>query len=100
LVGGERVELHEFFEPGMHKSALVATFLATLELTRYHGVVATQGDGTSTPGEQTGGNAAGDFQSPLWLERGPAFPEELVVHEVDFGDSQIAETAGMPFRLR
>ncbi len=100
LAGGERVELHEFFEPGMHKSALVATFLATLELTRYHGVIATQGDGNPASGEQTGGNAAGDFQSPLWLERGPAFPEELVVHEVEFGDSQIAETAGIPFRLR
>ena len=44
LSGGQGVELHEFFQPGMHKSALIATFLATLELTRYHGVIAVQGD--------------------------------------------------------
>jgi segregation and condensation protein A len=42
LVAGESLELQDFFEPGMHKSALIATFLATLELTRYHGVQAVQ----------------------------------------------------------
>lgn len=42
LVAGEPLELQDFFEPGMHKSALIATFLATLELTRYHGVQAVQ----------------------------------------------------------
>lgn len=105
LASGQRVELHEFFEPGMHKSALVATFLATLELTRYHGVRATQGVGLpEDDGSEVANSApidsASDFQGPLWLERGPDFPEELVVHEVDFGDSQIAESSGMPFRLR
>jgi segregation and condensation protein A len=44
LADGQRVELHEFLQPGMHKSALIATFLATLELTRYHGVQAVQGE--------------------------------------------------------
>ena len=105
LAGGQRVELHEFFEPGMHKSALVATFLATLELTRYHGVRAIQGVGLPEDdgSEQVNSgsiDSASDSQGPLWLERGPDFPEELVVHEVDFGDSQIAESSGMPFRLR
>lgn len=37
-----RVELTSLFEPGMHKSALVAIFLATLELTRHHGVTTQQ----------------------------------------------------------
>lgn len=32
------VELSSLFQPGMHKSALVGMFLATLELTRHHGV--------------------------------------------------------------
>ena len=39
-----RVELTSLFEPGMHKSALVAMFLATLELTRHHGLATEQKD--------------------------------------------------------
>ena len=54
LENGERVEIQEFFKPQMHKSGLIATFLAMLELTRYHGVVVVQ-------------DAA---DGPLWLERG------------------------------
>ena len=34
----KRVELTSLFEPHMHKSVLVAMFLATLELTRHHGL--------------------------------------------------------------
>lgn len=61
---GTAVELHEFFQPGMHKSALVATFLATLELTRYHGVHAVQGDSDGA----------------LWLQKGEGFSENLSIH--------------------
>lgn len=63
LAGGDSIELQDFFETGMHKSALIATFLATLELTRYHGVQATQRDADGA----------------LILQRGESFPEELFV---------------------
>ncbi|MFM8402035.1 MAG: chromosome segregation protein ScpA, partial [Pirellula sp.] len=63
LAGGDSIELQDFFETGMHKSALIATFLATLELTRYHGVHATQRDADGA----------------LILQRGESFPEELFV---------------------
>lgn len=59
LADGQPIELHELFEPGMHKSALIATFLATLELTRYHNVQAVQGD----------------FDGRLVLQRGEGFTE-------------------------
>lgn len=42
MVDQDRIEWHDLFEPGMHKSALVGTFLATLEMIRYHGIVAEQ----------------------------------------------------------
>jgi segregation and condensation protein A len=38
----DRLELHELFEGGLHKSALVGIFLATLEMIRYHGLIAEQ----------------------------------------------------------
>lgn len=52
-----RLELTSLFEPGMHKSTLVAMFLATLELTRHHGVTTLQ----SAP------------QQPLYLLAGKGF---------------------------
>ncbi|MFM8570686.1 MAG: segregation and condensation protein A [Pirellula sp.] len=63
LADGQCIELHEFFSPGMHKSALIATFLATLELTRYHGVQAVQGDA----------------HGAVLLQRGKDFSEKLLV---------------------
>ena len=63
LAGGQSIELQDFFETGMHKSTLIATFLATLELTRYHGVQAIQRDADRA----------------LILQRGESFPEELFV---------------------
>lgn len=36
------VSFNELFEPGMHKSAMIGVFLAVLELTRHHNVVAQQ----------------------------------------------------------
>ena len=36
------VSFNELFEPGMHKSAMIGVFLAVLELTRHHNVLASQ----------------------------------------------------------
>ncbi|RMF40165.1 MAG: segregation/condensation protein A [Planctomycetota bacterium] len=63
----ERVELTALFEPGMHKSALVAMFLATLELTRHYGLATDQRDACQ----------------PLYLVPGPAFQRELDVQKID-----------------
>jgi segregation and condensation protein A len=38
----QSVSFNELFEPGMHKSAMIGVFLAVLELTRHHNVVAKQ----------------------------------------------------------
>ncbi|HBE70834.1 MAG TPA: segregation/condensation protein A [Planctomycetaceae bacterium] len=62
-----QVELTSFFEAGMHKSTLVALFLATLELTRNYGLTTTQRD--------TG--------HPLYLVAGKKFVRELDVHQID-----------------
>lgn len=61
------VELTSMFEPGMHKSSLVAMFLATLELTRHYGLTTRQRD-------------AGH---PLYLVAGETFEPELDVHKID-----------------
>jgi segregation and condensation protein A len=63
----QKVELQELFEVGMHKSALIAMFLATLEMTRHHGLYASQ----ETP------------DGPLFLLPGPDFPTELDVAKVE-----------------
>ncbi len=44
IVEQKRVSFSELFEPGMHKSAMVGIFLAVLELTRHHNVIAEQSD--------------------------------------------------------
>jgi segregation and condensation protein A len=62
-----RVELQDLFEIGMHKSALVAMFLAALEMTRHHGLHAIQ---TTADG-------------PLYLEPGPDFSHVLEVAQID-----------------
>jgi segregation and condensation protein A len=62
-----RIELTSLFEVGMHKSALVAMFLATLELTRHYGLSTDQQD----PGH------------PLYLVAGQNFCAELDVHKID-----------------
>jgi len=63
----KRVELQDLFDIGMHKSALIAMFLAALEMTRHHGLHAIQktADG------------------PLFLEPGPDFSQVLEVAQVD-----------------
>ncbi len=62
-----RFELGSLFEAGMHKSTLVALFLATLELARHYGLATEQ----TEPGK------------PLALVAGPDFQEELDVHKID-----------------
>ncbi len=44
IVSQQRVSFSDLFEPGMHKSAMVGIFLAVLELTRHHNVIAHQSD--------------------------------------------------------
>ena len=44
VVKHRRVSFSELFETGMHKSAMVGIFLAILELTRHHNVIAEQSD--------------------------------------------------------
>jgi segregation and condensation protein A len=56
-----RVELSSLFSPGMHKSGLIGMFMATLELTRYHGVTTEQ----ETPCQ------------PLYLVASQSFQETL-----------------------
>ena len=80
----KRVELQALFQPGQHKSALVGLFLATLELTRHHGVRA----------EQVG------HDGPMWLTAGNDFSQSLEVAEVDnLRDDQVA-MSNLPVRPR
>lgn len=44
IVRQKSVSFTDLFEPGMHKSAMVGIFLAVLELTRHHNVLAQQSD--------------------------------------------------------
>lgn len=61
------VELTTMFRAGMHKSGLVAMFLATLELTRHYGLRTEQG-------------ASGQ---PLYLMPGENFKRHLDVHKIE-----------------
>lgn len=78
---GGRKELTDFFKPGMHKSALVGMFLATLELTRHHGLETKQD------------SALG----PLVLGPGPQFKEEIEVAEIDSINSEQVKRSNMPY---
>lgn len=62
-----RIELTSLFEQGMHKSTLVAMFLATLELTRHYGLSTDQRNSAH----------------PLYLVAGEQFQRELDVHKID-----------------
>jgi segregation and condensation protein A len=75
-----RVELVSLFEPGMHKSALVAMFLATLELTRHHGLATDQANACQ----------------PLYLVAGQSFEGSLSVHEVENLSSEQAKHSNLP----
>jgi segregation and condensation protein A len=62
-----QIELTSLFEAGMHKSALVAMFLATLELTRHYGLTTDQKE----PGR------------PLYLVAGEGFSRKLDVARIE-----------------
>ncbi|MFN3189522.1 MAG: segregation and condensation protein A [Aureliella sp.] len=76
----ECVELTTLFKPGMHKSSLVAMFLATLELTRHYGLTTEQQD-------------AGH---PLYLLAGDEFKRELDVHKIDNLSFERVANSNMP----
>lgn len=80
----KRVELTSLFEVGMHKSALVAMFLATLELTRHHGLSTEQQD-------------AGH---PLYLVAGQQFQTNLDVHKIDNLSFEKVAASNMPVAPR
>ncbi len=67
LAASDRLAFSELFEPGMHKSAMVGVFLAVLELTRHHNVIATQKD----------------LHSPITLVTSDQFSKELDVSNID-----------------
>jgi len=75
-----KVELQNLFDIGMHKSGLVAMFLATLELTRHHGLMAMQ----TMP------------DTPLTLVAGPEFKNELNVAAVDNLHVSVVANSNMP----
>lgn len=84
IIHEKRIELQALFPMRAHKSTLVAMFLATLELTRHHGVMAEQGyDGTS-----------------IYLVRGERFTEALDVAEVDNLAAAAIENSNLPVRPR
>ncbi|XZE45012.1 segregation and condensation protein A [Pirellulaceae bacterium SH467] len=78
------VELQNLFDLGMHKSGLVAMFLATLELTRHHGLLAQQRDA----------------DTPLMLVAGPSFEEVLQVAAVDNLEAEAVANSNMPVMPR
>jgi len=80
----KRVELQALFEPGQHKSALVGMFLATLELTRHHGLFANQ-HGTD---------------GPMWLSPGPDFTDVLEISEVENLRDEQVKLSNLPMRPR
>jgi segregation and condensation protein A len=73
----QRVAFSEMFATGMHKSAIVGVFLAILELTRHHGIVAEQDEATGeiwiTPGD--------DFSATFAAVEGNSF-DELPVPDI------------------
>lgn len=79
-----RVELQELFELGQHKSTLVGMFLATLELTRHHGLVVEQ---TSSGG-------------PLILSAGEAFPSRLQIAEAKNVAVELLDRSNFAYRPR
>lgn len=80
----KQVELTTLFQPGMHKSSLVAMFLATLELTRHYGLSTEQRD-------------AGH---PLYLLAGEHFKRELDVHKIDNLSFDQVTNSNMPIAPR
>jgi segregation and condensation protein A len=62
-----RASISQFFMPGVHKSALIGTFLAILELVRHHSVRTEQND----------------LHGEIWILPGEAFAADLNLADVD-----------------
>lgn len=78
-----KVPLVNLFEGGMHKSALIGWFLATLELTRHHGAAVQQ-----------------DIHGDIVVVKTDRYSEQLDVNEVDnYGATEMV-AAKMPGRPR
>ncbi|KAA1258482.1 Segregation and condensation protein A [Rubripirellula obstinata] len=76
----EKVPLFDLVEGGLHKSAVIGWFLATLELTRHHGAAVEEG-------------TAGD----IYVVRTANYSNDLSVNEVDnYGTDEEFGAAGMP----
>jgi segregation and condensation protein A len=80
----KEVELQSLFVVGQHKSSMVAMFLATLELTRHHGLDV----------RQIG------VDGPLLLIAGDRFRADLEVAEVDNMLSEQLNAANLAYRPR
>ncbi len=80
----KQIELQSLFEVGQHKSTLVGLFLATLELTRHHGLDV----------RQTGVDGA------LLLIAGERFKADLEVAEIDNMLSQQLSNSNFAYRPR
>lgn len=79
-----RIELTSLFEPKMHKSSLVALFLATLELTRHYGLSTQQAEPCR----------------PLYLVAGQNFVKTLNIHEIDHVTFEKATQGKLPTSMR
>jgi segregation and condensation protein A len=76
----ERLELQDLFAVGMHKSGLIAMFLATLEMTRHHGLMAVQDTA----------------DGPLYLQAGATFQDELEVAQVENLAKSVVANSNLP----
>ena len=78
-----RLPLVDLIRGGMHKSALIGWFLATLELTRHHGAAVVQ-----------------DVHGDIVVVKTDQYSEELQVNEVDNYQASESEAAKMPSKGR
>ncbi|WP_145168976.1 segregation and condensation protein A [Rubripirellula lacrimiformis] len=79
LRGSDRLPLFDLVDGGIHKSAVIGWFLATLELTRHHGAAVEQSD-------------TGD----IYVVRTQTYSENLDVNEVDNYGAEEFKDANMP----
>ena len=84
IVKEGRVALSQFFQMGMHKTAIIGMFLSILELVRHHGVDAVQD------------NVGGD----IWVTAGQRFRPDIDVSNVEEYDHKKPVLGDMPTKMR
>ena len=84
IVKEGRVALSQFFQMGMHKTAIIGMFLSILELVRHHGVDTIQD------------NVGGD----IWVTAGEAFDANIDVSNVEEYDHKKPRLDDMPTKMR